>query len=479
MPAPVYITGPAGTGKTTKLLERTAAYARELLTQPHQQLLAMAYMHGARRRLESSLKEDKECNKISRTVCTIDSFALSLLNRWRTALGISLPVCAAPTRCKERFERHARLHLTFDEITDSAGKLLTNSTVARIIACSYPLIVIDEFQDCIGPKLNFLRALADASQLILAADAFQLLDEATIGCPAVDWVEGLGDAGLSESHQLTEPHRFSKTSGIFLAACALRERSRPAGQTVPFYFGQTAPAAWRIMERLVLGRDGPRWTGTTAVISPSGGALDTVLQSLAGQIAKGGHRPIHWTRLAPSEDEQASLHEVLGVSGDHLDEADWQPKTALTNPHASEVIDRAYRFARLRGLERIPKHLISSLVEHVVHETRAHGRGSARFVATTVHGAKNCQFDNVCVLWSYQIPGDPELQRRLLYNAVTRAKTNCIVFDTRKKDVVANDPIATLLGAPKPIFEKRTGPKKAWQKTKARGGRAPEMNQSP
>jgi hypothetical protein len=287
-------------------------------------------------------------------------------------------------------------------------------------------------------------------------------------------VEGLGDAGLRERHQLTEPHRFSTTSGIFLAARALREGSRLAGQTVPFYFGQTAPAAWRIMERLVLGRNGPRWTGTTAMISPSGGALDTVLRSLAGQIAKGGHRPIHWTRQAPSEDEQASLHEVLGVSGDHLDEADWQPKTELTNPHASEVIDRAYRFARLRGLKRIPKHLISSLVEHVIHEARAHSRSSARFVATTVHGAKNCQFDNVCVLWSYQIPGDPELQRRLLYNAVTRAKTNCIVFDTRKKDVAANDPIVTLLGDLKPIFEKRTRPKKASQKTKTRGGRRPE-----
>ena len=56
---------------------------------------------------------------------TIDSFALALLNRWRTALGISLPICAAPARCTERLERHSRLHLPFEEITASAASLLS------------------------------------------------------------------------------------------------------------------------------------------------------------------------------------------------------------------------------------------------------------------------------------------------------------------------------------------------------------------
>ena len=175
--------------------------------------------------------------------------------------GNHLPVCAAPARCKERFERHARLHLTFDEITASAGKLLTNSTVARIIACSYPLIVIDEFQDCIGPKLDFLRALADASQLILAAEPFSCW-MAIIGCPAVEWVESLGNAGLRERHRLTEPWRFPNPG---ISGCP-----RPAG-TGPSckpdcssLLRSSSPAAWRIMERLVLGRNGPRWTGTTA-----------------------------------------------------------------------------------------------------------------------------------------------------------------------------------------------------------------------
>ena len=104
---------------------------------------------------------------------------------------------------------------------------------------------------------------------------------------------------------------------------------------------------------------------------------------------------------------------------------------------------------------RYPSTCFLRLPEQMVHTSRAHGRSSSRFVVTTVHGAKNREFDNVCVLWSYQIPPDPELQRRLLYNAITRAKVNCVIFDTRRKDIVMNDPVVTLLGSPKPVFESK------------------------
>lgn len=469
MPAPVYITGQAGTGKTTHLLGRTVTYAQELLTQPHQQILAMAYMHGARRRLESSIEDHQECSKIPRTVSTIDSFALALVNRWRTALGISLPVCAAPARCTERFERHSRLHLPFDEITASAASLLTRSTVARIVRSSYPVVVIDEFQDCIGSKLDLVRAIADASQLILAADAFQLLRADVVGCPAVDWVEGLGESGIREHLTLTEPWRFSANPQIMLAARALREQSRLAEQAIPVYYGPTRPSAWRIMERLMLGWYGPCWKGSTAIICPSGGGVvEDVLQSLAEQSTRRGYHPIRWNRQATSEEELARVHTNLGVTNDHLDDAEWEPTSVVADTHATEVIERVHRFAQLRGLQQIPKHLLSSFAEQLVHASRAHSRSSARFIVTTVHGAKNREFDNVCVLWSYQIPPDPELQRRLLYNAITRAKVNCIVFDTRKKNVSLNDPVVTLLGSPKPVFENKTKSRKSSQEPRTK-----------
>ena len=46
----------------------------------------------------------------------------------------------------------------------------------------------------------------------------------------------------------------------------------------------------------------------------------------------------------------------------------------------------------------------------------------------TVHGAKNREFDNVVVLWPVAIVGSADQKRRLLYNAVTRAKVRCLVL---------------------------------------------------
>ncbi|TWR52141.1 hypothetical protein FIV41_26660 [Pseudomonas marginalis] len=48
--------------------------------------------------------------------------------------------------------------------------------------------------------------------------------------------------------------------------------------------------------------------------------------------------------------------------------------------------------------------------------------------ALTVHGAKNREFDLVIVLWPAAIRGNDEQQRRLLYNAITRAKQQCLVL---------------------------------------------------
>ena len=45
----------------------------------------------------------------------------------------------------------------------------------------------------------------------------------------------------------------------------------------------------------------------------------------------------------------------------------------------------------------------------------------------TIHQAKNREFHSVIVLWPYEIAGAIERQRRLLYNAITRAKDRVLV----------------------------------------------------
>jgi superfamily I DNA/RNA helicase len=155
------------------------------------------------------------------------------------------------------------------------------------------------------------------------------------------------------------------------------------------------------------------------------------------------------------EPQQAALPLALGVTNDYLDDNEWQKKDDPLSPHVAEVLDRVQRFARLRGLDRIPKHLVASISDQLVHAKRAYGSSSTRQVVTTIHGAKNCEFDNVCVLWSYKIPANVELQRRLLYNALTRAKTNCLLFDFRTRNDCTTDSIIILLGGPKPMFNRK------------------------
>jgi len=424
----------------------------------------MTFMHGARRRLESSIGSHNLCSKIPFTVCTIDSFALSLVNRWRSALGIEFPVLPAPAGCEKSFERHSRSHLTFEDIANHATQLLKKSTVARIVGSSYPLVIIDEFQDCTEQRLELVKALSEECQLILAADPFQLLQSNTTSCPAAEWIETFESAKGLEHHQLTEPHRFSANLGIFAAARAVRDNVPLQEPTITVHCGPASPAAWWMMERLLLGWYGPRWSGNTAIISPSGGGvIDDVLQAMSEHAVKRGCKPICWARQSTSEEEQAALQSALGVTRNHLDEDDWHLPAEPVSTHASEIIDNAQRFVELRGLRRIPKYLIAAMVERSVHTARSQSRSHSRFVVTTIHGAKNREFDNVIVVWSYRIPPDRGLQRRLLYNAISRAKINCVVFDTRKKSVVINDPIIGLLNCVKPIFHVK--PKSAKSKS--------------
>src|SRR5258708_18595282 len=73
--------GPAGTGKTYRLIEEVCARAAELLG-PSQRVLGLTFMHGSRRRLDESFAG----KTVIRGRChatTIDSFAAHVVKRWR------------------------------------------------------------------------------------------------------------------------------------------------------------------------------------------------------------------------------------------------------------------------------------------------------------------------------------------------------------------------------------------------------------
>ncbi len=453
------VIGQAGTGKTTWLTDKANELAPGLLAAEHQRMLVITRMHGARRRLDQKLKD--ACRTIPYSVETIDGFALSIANRWRTALGHTKPVAAVPGDVNF-VDSVLGIEADFGRVASSAARLLRSQTVGGVIGATYPLILIDEFQDCHGPLLEFVAALSKHGSVLLAADDFQLLDASVTGCPAVEWarMQEANGAGLIE--ELTTCHRTSVT-GILGAARCLRDNITSSGATIPVISCPNhGPAAWKIIERLVCCASSDRWTGTSAVICPSHDpVLGKVLESCANQLLKKDLAPIRWQVESSAKEEQGRAATRLGLSRATPDSDDrWQVPSGPLDGIATHVVSRVQRFARLRGIDAISQSLVARHVDTAVHEQRAYGSSSSSRTVTTIHGAKNREFDNVFVLWPYKVPSDAAQRRRLLYNAVTRTRRNCMVLVLGNEDRARNDPVLGLLGPPEPAFPAKAGRKK-------------------
>lgn len=452
----VAVVGKAGTGKTTWLMQQAAELAPRFLTADHHRLLAITRMHGSRRRLQLKLLES--CPTIPHSITTIDGFALSLLNRWRRSLGYAKLV--QPVNCETAFsDTIFGTEAGFCHILVSSAGLLRSKTVKAVIRESYPLVMIDEFQDCHGPMLDFVKALSICSSLIVAADDFQILDSSVDGCPAVEWLQTTEDQSCHQCTQLTTCHRTS-VKNILDAARCLRDNIRADGETVPvFCCPNHGPAAFKIIQALVY--NSAAWQGFTALICPShDDFLGKVLASCENQLQKKNLRPISWFHECPAHEERKRLHDTLGLANQNAGGKGWTAPTGNLAPAATQVVARAQRFSRLRGLQDIPHGVVARYVDTVVHERRAYCGLSPKRIVTTVHGAKNREFDNVFILWTYKLPPDQEQQRRLLYNAVTRAKRNCMVLVLGDVNRAQTDPVLSLLGTPQPAFPRRAKTKK-------------------
>jgi superfamily I DNA/RNA helicase len=69
-----------------------------------------------------------------------------------------------------------------------------------------------------------------------------------------------------------------------------------------------------------------------------------------------------------------------------------------------------------------------TILQSFSNQRRLAGNDGPGIRLLTVHGAKNREFDLVLVLWPAAIGGDEIQKRRLLYNAITRAKGQCLVL---------------------------------------------------
>jgi superfamily I DNA/RNA helicase len=402
------IEGPAGAGKTKRLIELVAETTAATPLKPHQAVLGLTFMHGSRRRMHSRLSGIIS-TRSGLSCATFDSFARTILQRW------------SPLARKVRPESVFKVQ-DFNENCAFAGELLETSAVSSWVTARFPLVVVDEAQDLDEHRLKMLKALAQKAIVFAAADEFQDLT-ATLPNIAVNWLQA-----NSAIEPLSTVHR-TKCQALLAASFAVREGSMP--QTGKGFQIECVPtsnlAAWHI--GMAIRKSGP---DTVAVLSPSNAqftrsALERLACSPLGKKVKVGPYSVAWEQV--DREEAQAVFTDLGLSSDC-------PLPQLQSMLKSGTVYHAQLLSWVRRLsvygtdQTISGQQVLEKIEELVHFKRCFHVGEEKKIAgMTIHQAKNREFGTVILLWpQIGTKWSVAQQRRLLYNGVTRAKNSCVVI---------------------------------------------------
>lgn len=427
---PRLIIGPAGTGKTHELMESIIAWLGSNGPSHYQSVLALTRMHGSRRRLKNRIREKNLLGNF--VISTVDSFALSILNRWRKCFGLEAPVFfGVPGGFRKDI---VGCKATFDEIMCRATTLLESVVVGRTISNSHPFIVLDEFQDCTGPQLGFIKALSRHCHLVMAADPFQELngDES-----AVNWALEMEAQNSASVTRLTQQRRTTSFS-ILRSAEAIRGNSPLRDEGIPFYYApRYRLAVWKTLP--TYGQN-----GTYALLFPAKAIFaklkNAITQTNDSRAAQG--KKSLWFPYREMTSEEVTAENITQSLTENLSSC-----SCVTDPQIREVYSQLKRTASCRCLEPSSEILIEHVVSTYIHGMKFCHDLEARFSAMTIHSAKNREFDHVVILWDINHVSNlsVERQRRLLYNAITRAKRTCSLVALGPRSPVLNSPLLKLL----------------------------------
>ncbi|MFU3684625.1 ATP-binding domain-containing protein [Pseudomonas aeruginosa] len=404
--------GPAGCGKTFQLMASLTAQLRNQPLLSGQKVLALTFMHGSRRRLEDrmagvvGLDRRYECS-------TLDSFAWRVVSRWRSLvnyLGRDFPEVGA-----------------YEQICNLASELLAREEVARWVAAAFPVVVVDEAQDLTLNRLSIIQSLAAHLELLIASDEFQCLADELRPNPACAWLAVVGNEVV-----LNQPMR-TNDQDLLAAARAVRAGEAPlsSGRFKVVPTANAGLAGTWVSNAISWNRVGNR----VAIITPTMGDFARAVCNWVGtRTTSRGNGP-HHIILEQSESAQAdALIEEMALP----DQADFAEALALMDGKprgiAQDVVRWIKRQRRTQGQTVFSREDLEKTIRQALSNKRRLAAGDGSGIrAMTVHGAKNREFDLVLVLWPAAVGGDETQQRRLLYNAITRAKGQCIVLVQRAR----------------------------------------------
>jgi len=408
------------------------AHARQLIANDAlgegQRMLALTFMNGARRRLTESLNAEASFRR-KFDCLTFDSFAQTLVRRRDAKLTDEVR-----QQAEELGQFHGPCFL--------AGELLNDQEVRRWVARTYPVVLVDEAQDLDVHRQGIILGLKECCTTVVAADSFQCLSD---GQETADFIDRLLNAGTT--HTLAQSHRTNK-EGLLAAALAVRNgediravlNEEAIGKTnrvhwvgegmelveVPATAKNSGLLAWNLAFQLRLGSD------DVAVLTPD--STNTIIRNAISTVT---NKQEPWPHNAFSVSWEGGDNSVA----DELIEAIGFPASAsydevckLLEEHSAQpmvrtVDRRVRRIHRVTGQNEFEKAQLVAFVSDAVRtNTRLGFKKSARIKSMSIHGAKNREFDRVIVLWPQSATGSDEYKRRLLYNAMTRAKSHCTII---------------------------------------------------
>lgn len=397
-------------------MEELQGHLQRWPLQDHQRVLALTFMHGSRRRLDARLGEIDGGRGRWFEAATIDSFAWRIVQRWRAlarARGHEIPG-----------ERQ------YNETCALGAALLECPEVSVWVAATCPVIIIDEAQDLNDARSRMVAALARNCDVFLAFDDFQCLNLALLPIAIREWLgehceptalagcRRTDDAELIEAALALREGRDLQLEGGRCFKVAVRDGKAP-------YYAAAATLANAIRWR---GDD-----GNFAFLTPSrqGGFSDTLVDLVSsrsiGRYDSGPYR-IAWENTEEAKAarlwEQLEFPNRCSVAG----------ALALLEAHSDEPTLRPVREWIRRQQNTIGKEEISAaealqFFDRMSAQRRRFGtQREPTYTAMTIQQAKNREFDHVVVAWPFAVRDDDEQKRRLLYNAITRAKRTCMVL---------------------------------------------------
>lgn len=412
-----YFEGPAGCGKTYQLIKTLETFLVARPLGEGEAVLGLTYMHGSRRRMHNQLARTS-CLSSRFLACTVDSLARRLISRWRT-LARDIEPSLNLVRSAD-----------FTIVCHVAALVTAKANVSNWLTLRYPIVVVDELQDCKGDHLCLIQAIESCCHVIAAADEFQDLQQ-TGPSEAVEWLH----SGAGKKNVLSG-NRRTKDSTLLQAADRLRS-SQDCGDILQHTLmsALNANVAAGHIARTICWKK-PK---DAVILSPTGQDKSPFVRDVVARLTskpikpKGitedvGPFPVIWESNV--EEDKAALLKKVGSSAQGISLAELRQLSLNDKGPLGDIFQWAEKKWRIKGQIQFSEGELTTTVERVLQSRRAFLPTAClgRIRAMTINQAKNREFEGVIVLWPFAVGGDLESQRRRLYNALTRAQKWAIVI---------------------------------------------------